>query len=198
QRAEDGVYANWHVKNKTSPDISDGTDKRTTKIVISAIGFLLILGVLLTLCAIGVLYHNKVVSYEIISEKYDKVTATLILQMSKANETEMLYEALKRNFQQVQKELSVCNTNQNSRECKEGWKSHGLKCYYFSTEKLNWAQSRDHCVVKGGHLVIITSQPEQNFASSQMEESHWIGLNDLETEGKWMWVNNQPLTESSV
>ncbi|KAF4080632.1 hypothetical protein AMELA_G00173550 [Ameiurus melas] len=59
-------------------------------------------------------------------------------------------------------------------------------------------QSRDYCVRKGSHLVIITNQTEQNFASSQIGETHWIGLNDLETEGKWMWVNNQPLKKTDV
>ncbi|XP_053540184.1 C-type lectin domain family 4 member F-like [Ictalurus punctatus] len=88
--------------------------------------------------------------------------------------------------------------NQNSR-CEVGWKSLGLKYYFFSAFKLNWTQSRDYCVEKGGHLVIITSQTEQvNFGSSQIGETHWIGLNDLETEGKLMWVNNQPLKETGV
>ncbi|KAK3508580.1 hypothetical protein QTP70_034019, partial [Hemibagrus guttatus] len=82
--------------------------------------------------------------------------------------------------------------------CEEGWKSLGLKCYYFSTDKLNWTQGRDLCVEKGGHLVIITNQPEQEFVASQIGETHWIGLNDLETEGQWMWVNNQPLNERGV
>ncbi|KAK3517124.1 hypothetical protein QTP86_019187 [Hemibagrus guttatus] len=82
--------------------------------------------------------------------------------------------------------------------CEEGWKSLGLKCYYFSTDKLNWTQSRDFCVEKGGHLVIITNPPEQDFVFSQISETHWIGLNDLETEGQWMWVNNQPLKETGV
>lgn len=45
--------------------------------------------------------------------------------------------------------------------CEEGWKALGLKCYYFSTEKLNWTQSRDYCAKSGSHLVIITSQTER-------------------------------------
>uniref|UniRef100_A0A8B9GTI7 C-type lectin domain-containing protein n=1 Tax=Astyanax mexicanus TaxID=7994 RepID=A0A8B9GTI7_ASTMX len=62
----------------------------------------------------------------------------------------------------------------------------GVKCYFFSTDFLNWTNSRDRCVEKGGHLAIITSQAEQVSGGP-----HWFGLNDLETEGKWMWVNNQ-------
>ncbi|KAI5621700.1 immune-related, lectin-like receptor 2, partial [Silurus asotus] len=85
---------------------------------------------------------------------------------------------------------------QNCKLCEEGWKSLGLKCYHFSPNKLNWTQSRDDCVEKGGHLVIITSRAEQDFLSSKIQITHWVGLNDLETEGKWMWVNNQPLQGS--
>ncbi|KAK3506257.1 hypothetical protein QTP70_019476, partial [Hemibagrus guttatus] len=88
--------------------------------------------------------------------------------------------------------------NQNQGQCEKGWKSLGLKCYYFSIDKLNWTQSRDYCVEKGGHLVIITSQAEQNFVVSQIRKTHWIGLHDLETEGQWMWVNNQPLKGTGV
>ncbi|KAI4896066.1 hypothetical protein NFI96_034416 [Prochilodus magdalenae] len=58
--------------------------------------------------------------------------------------------------------------------------------------------SRDYCAGKGGHLVVITSQAEQDFLSRSLHEHHWIGLNDLETEGKWMWVNKQTLTETGV
>ncbi|XP_046699636.1 C-type lectin domain family 6 member A-like isoform X2 [Silurus meridionalis] len=178
------------------------------------------LGVLSTLCAVGILYHNKEVLYEILSKKNANITATLMLQEHEANETERQYEAQKVKYQQVQKELSeckvtekllkmkyhqvheqiisACKENQSYKLCEKGWKSLGLKCYYFSTSKLNWTQSRDDCVKKGGHLVIISSRAEQDCLSSQLQITHWIGLNDLETEGKWMWVNNQSLNETGV
>ncbi|KAM9434928.1 C-type lectin domain family 6 member A-like [Clarias gariepinus] len=177
---EDDVYVNteeWHPKSKKCPDASEQTElkgnMKTVKLFISVFGLLVILGALSTLCAVGVLYYNKVLSYKSLSEKYANVTATLMMQ---ENNTK---------------------ANQN-RQCKDEWKSLGLKCYYFSTEKLNWAKSKDYCVEKGGHLVIITSQAEQSSVSSQIKKSHWIGLNDLETEGKWMWVNNQPLKNTDV
>uniref|UniRef100_A0A672KH86 C-type lectin domain-containing protein n=1 Tax=Sinocyclocheilus grahami TaxID=75366 RepID=A0A672KH86_SINGR len=61
-------------------------------------------------------------------------------------------------------------------------------CYYYSTVKMNWTQSRDHCVTLGGHLVIINSKAEQDFVTSNVEETHWIGLNDVDTEGHWVWI----------
>ncbi|XP_026087229.1 C-type lectin domain family 6 member A-like [Carassius auratus] len=80
--------------------------------------------------------------------------------------------------------------------CAVHWIHSGGKCYYFSTVKMNWTQSRDHCVTLGGHLVIINSKTEQDFVTSNVEETHWIGLNDLETEGHWVWVNNKPVNNS--
>ncbi|XP_048059659.1 C-type lectin domain family 4 member F-like isoform X2 [Megalobrama amblycephala] len=70
--------------------------------------------------------------------------------------------------------------------------------YFFSSHKLNWLSSRAFCVSKGADLVIITSQSEQMFLISKIKESHWIGLNDLDTEGHWVWVNNQTLNETGV
>ncbi|XP_060720754.1 asialoglycoprotein receptor 1-like [Tachysurus vachellii] len=164
---EDDVYVNTedcHAELKNS-DISDRTElkdkKKPGKIFRSAFGLLLILGVLLTLC-VGILYHNKVVSCEILSEQYSNVTETLMTQDHKVKEIEKLYEALKVKHQQVQEDLAACSANKNNGQCEEGWKSLGLKCYYFSTHTLNWTQSRDYCVDKGGHLVIITSQTEQH------------------------------------
>ncbi|XP_047665771.1 C-type lectin domain family 4 member F-like isoform X2 [Tachysurus fulvidraco] len=225
---EDDIYVNTEdcraeLKNSDMSDRTELKDKKNPgKIFRYAFGLLLILGVLLTLCVVGILYHNKVVSYEILSEQYSNVTETLMTQEHEAKEIEKLYEALKVEHQQVQENLaarsetekligmlkakyqqaherlSACNAKQTCTLCEEGWKSLGLKCYYFSTHKLKWTQSRDYCVEKGGHLVIITSQTEQSFLISQIGETHWIGLNDLETEGQWMWVNNQPLNETGV
>ncbi|XP_046699634.1 CD209 antigen-like protein E [Silurus meridionalis] len=192
-RSEDGDYMNWSPKHKTVSSFSDCEIN-----IISALGLLLMLGVLLALCVIGILYHNKRFSFEILSKQYENATATVMMQELTVKKMETLYEALKVKHQQVQEDLLACKATQNRGPCEKGWKYFGLNCYYFSTSKLNWTRSRDECVEKGGHLVIITSNAEQVYVYSQIQETHWIGLNDLETEGKWMWVNNQPLQETGV
>ncbi|XP_056597995.1 C-type lectin domain family 4 member F-like [Triplophysa dalaica] len=70
--------------------------------------------------------------------------------------------------------------------------------HYFSAEKHDWSKSRDVCISKGADLVTITSQNEQDFLVSKIKETHWIGLNDLDTEGRWVWVDNQTLEETGV
>ncbi|XP_067281136.1 CD209 antigen-like protein E [Pseudorasbora parva] len=101
-------------------------------------------------------------------------------------------EELKSNDTRVKETLSLCAALPV-----DGWIAHG-KLYLFSSDKLNWWRSRDVCVSKGADLVTITSQSEQDFLVSKMNVTHWIGLNDLDTEGHWVWVNNRTLTETGV
>ncbi|XP_067267060.1 CD209 antigen-like protein E [Chanodichthys erythropterus] len=80
----------------------------------------------------------------------------------------------------------------------DGWIACRGKLYFSGSNKLNWWSSRDVCVSKGAGLVTITSQSEQDFLVSKFNVSHWIGLNDLDTEGHWVWVNNQTLKDTGV
>uniref|UniRef100_A0A3B4H8P8 C-type lectin domain-containing protein n=1 Tax=Pundamilia nyererei TaxID=303518 RepID=A0A3B4H8P8_9CICH len=75
--------------------------------------------------------------------------------------------------------------------CDEGWDEHGGKCYYFSTNKSSWTESRDECRAKGGDLVKIDNWCEQNF-----EDMFWIGLTDAVEEGRWLWLDGSPLNTS--
>ncbi|XP_053494774.1 C-type lectin domain family 6 member A-like [Ictalurus furcatus] len=184
--------------------------------------FFVLLGALTAVCVLGILYHKELFSNAKLSKEYANVTAMLKVQVHSATElkshldqvqehykttlkqldslkeNEGLCGALKGKYQRIHEHLIAHNGSEDCGICEEGWKALGLKCYYFSTEKLNWTQSRDYCAENGSHLVIITSQTEQDFVSSQIRETHWIGLNDLETEGDWTWVNNQPLNETGV
>ncbi|XP_051526522.1 CD209 antigen-like protein C [Myxocyprinus asiaticus] len=82
--------------------------------------------------------------------------------------------------------------------CEEGWRAYRGKCYTFSSNMQSWFESRDSCAASQAHLVIIESAVEQAFLLSKNIETYWIGLSDLETEGHWIWVNNQTLSETGV
>ncbi|XP_058873465.1 killer cell lectin-like receptor subfamily E member 1 [Acipenser ruthenus] len=45
----------------------------------------------------------------------------------------------------------------------KNWELFNGKCYFISTESMNWISSRDNCKSMGADLVIIESQTEQMF-----------------------------------
>ncbi|XP_051784485.1 C-type lectin domain family 4 member E-like [Erpetoichthys calabaricus] len=73
-------------------------------------------------------------------------------------------------------------------------------CYFFSTDKMDWNSSRDNCTGMGAQLVIMNSVKEQKFLQGasyiSTTEGFWIGLNDIENEGQWRWVDNSTLSSS--
>ncbi|XP_061072113.1 CD209 antigen-like protein C [Conger conger] len=86
------------------------------------------------------------------------------------------------------KEERVC------KPCRQGWEQFSSKCYYFSTERKSWKDSRRDCFRRGADLVIIESDEEQGFITNRTREHpYWIGLTDLETEGTWLWVDKTSL-----
>ncbi|XP_070702865.1 immune-related, lectin-like receptor 4 isoform X2 [Pempheris klunzingeri] len=87
--------------------------------------------------------------------------------------------------------------------CEEGWEKHGGSCYYFSTNRSSWGDSREECRRPGGDLVKIDSEEEQSFLEMRLreqmredEDKFWIGLTDSEEEGKWLWADGSLLDTS--
>ncbi|XP_036421368.1 CD209 antigen-like protein C [Colossoma macropomum] len=182
--------AGWPIRERNHPSCKEA--------LTAALG-LLLLCALVAHSVLGILYNNKKASYEALSEQYSSAVERLSVQERNASELKSHWDQVQVNYENAVKRLEAFKEEcQKCALCAEGWRSFGAKCYYFSTNELNWMNSRDYCAEKGGHLVIITSQAEQDFLSSRAHETHWIGLNDLETEGKWVWVNNQTLTETGV
>lgn len=68
--------------------------------------------------------------------------------------------------------------------------------YLLIKKKMKWNAAKRHCEGLGGHLVTITSSPEQTFVKRILSESGasegWIGLSDHEEEGTWVWITGEP------
>ncbi|XP_036001386.1 CD209 antigen-like protein D [Fundulus heteroclitus] len=87
--------------------------------------------------------------------------------------------------------------NQSNIEWQEFRVSH---FYYASAEKKNWTESRKDCQSKGGDLVVINSNEEQEFVKSmKIHGDSWIGLQTREGPDwkmKWQWVDGSELIHS--
>ncbi|XP_055368996.1 CD209 antigen-like protein E isoform X6 [Betta splendens] len=125
-------------------------------------------------------------------------------------------EAMRKNLTEKLSELSSCTSEQLirpkpaeakttglCRTCELDWDQHGGSCYYFSSYKLTWDQSRSVCKGRGADLVQINSEEEQRFLDDKVggkmngfDDLFWIGLTDSEEEGRWLWVDDSPLNTS--
>uniref|UniRef100_A0A3B5RDX7 C-type lectin domain-containing protein n=1 Tax=Xiphophorus maculatus TaxID=8083 RepID=A0A3B5RDX7_XIPMA len=82
-------------------------------------------------------------------------------------------------------------------KCEAGWEKHGGNCYYFSTSKSSWINSRRSCADHGSDLVKIDSREDRlRGLMVEDDDKFWIGLTDSVEEGRWFWVDGSPLDES--
>ncbi len=70
--------------------------------------------------------------------------------------------------------------------------------YELITISQTWSEAKADCESRGGYLVTITSQEENDFVSSLIESnSIWIGFTDELNEGDWQWVTGESVTYTS-
>ncbi|XP_042869527.1 macrophage mannose receptor 1-like isoform X1 [Penaeus japonicus] len=88
--------------------------------------------------------------------------------------------------------------------CEEGWQAFNNYCYWYSNGDYSYIsnsfnEARDDCRSKGGDLVSIHSQEENEFVYSLVGEDYyytsaWIGLSDEGHSSELTWVDNTPVT----
>jgi len=73
--------------------------------------------------------------------------------------------------------------------------------YKFIPKKESWLRAKKDAERMGGYLVVINSAEEEKYIENKIQEylgasseGVWIGLNDIDEEGKWCWVNGDKLT----
>lgn len=76
--------------------------------------------------------------------------------------------------------------------------------YYLATEATGtWTEANALATNLGGYLVSITSVDEQLFINNTFltgltsNTAYWIGLNDTQTEGSFVWVSGEAFTYSN-
>lgn len=75
--------------------------------------------------------------------------------------------------------------------CPSTWRRFKEKCYYFSTDLVEFAEGNNLCKIMSSNMVIINNQEEQQWVSKQMNgmNFYWIGLSDTEEHNVWRWVD---------
>ncbi|KAM9385493.1 CD209 antigen-like protein A [Pholidichthys leucotaenia] len=114
------------------------------------------------------------------------ITVLLIWVAMKDGHHDLKYNQLNQNSSRLQ-------TNNSGKCCPDRWMRWRGSCYFKSTKKESWADSRTKCKRRGADLVIIDSREEQEFVSElTINEESWIGL--MTTGYEWKWVDGSNLT----
>ncbi|XP_051729688.1 CD209 antigen-like protein E isoform X2 [Ctenopharyngodon idella] len=191
-----GENCSQYKGNSTEEQEREVISPKWTKVLLILLGFSLVFA-LGGLCALWALYNHKLADFESLNEQHIMVSKQLAAQEIDSTALKKQFNDLTTRYKTLREWLSF-NDAQSCNLSVGGWIACRGKLYLFSSDKLNWSSSRDVCLSKGADLVTITSKTEQDFLVSKVNETHWIGLNDLVTEGHWVWVNNQTLNETGV
>ncbi|XP_037069239.1 lectin BRA-3-like [Pollicipes pollicipes] len=81
--------------------------------------------------------------------------------------------------------------------CPNRWLANGGFCYLASTYTASWREARTACnaMGAGSDLVSIHSNAENDVVASYLgARGAWIGLNDLDSEGHFVWSDGSQLS----
>ncbi|GFN83274.1 macrophage mannose receptor 1 [Plakobranchus ocellatus] len=80
-------------------------------------------------------------------------------------------------------------------ECEPGWLKNPSSgtCKQWYRERKSWKDAKTTCQQEGGDLVTILDKTTNTFVNDMRKSNDrgtcWIGLNDLDNEGKFRWQN---------
>ena len=76
--------------------------------------------------------------------------------------------------------------------CKPGWSYFSGVCYSTSQSCKNWTEAQKTCQRDNANLVAIKTQEANVYVQHRLNgEKGWIGLNDRDAEGTFVWAGNQ-------
>ena len=77
-----------------------------------------------------------------------------------------------------------------------------IRCFYEERQStFSWSEAELRCQASGSHLVTINSEEQlqevKDALGGVIAESYWIGLNDQDTEGTYVWSDGTQLGDWS-
>ncbi|XP_052425261.1 CD209 antigen-like protein C [Carassius gibelio] len=183
---------------------SDGVMIRSSRA--AAVVFVLLCVLLLT--AVIVLCFTFIQERQQLKTKISNITQErdqlLTNNMNLIQERQQLLTKIT-NITQERDQLKIINLTEERDQLKSEINdlqkfADGLKCnqsslYFFSSETKSWNESRRYCRERKADLIIINNKEEQDFVKNICGSDHfWIGLTDVEEEGRWKWVDGSTLT----
>ena len=78
--------------------------------------------------------------------------------------------------------------------------AHSGHYYVLTSGATNWEAAENQAVALGGHLAAINDQAESDFlqhvffSGPVRYSAYWIGLNDADAEGMFVWSNGDPVS----
>lgn len=67
--------------------------------------------------------------------------------------------------------------------------------YKLTSDAISWFNAEDEAIAWGGHLVTINDQSEETWLVSTFgTDVFWIGFNDIDVEGTWVWSSGEAVT----
>ncbi|KAK3870208.1 hypothetical protein Pcinc_024541 [Petrolisthes cinctipes] len=86
-------------------------------------------------------------------------------------------------------------------ECPNNWLHDGSLCVWVSTEEAVWWSAWEACKTLDSHLAFIESERDSLIIAGILlargVNSSWIGLNDLEVESSFHWIDREPVSYSN-
>ncbi|XP_069777814.1 collectin-12 isoform X2 [Narcine bancroftii] len=78
-----------------------------------------------------------------------------------------------------------------SNGCPPYWRKFKSKCYYFSTDPVEFEEGNNLCKIMSSNMIIINNQEEQQWVRKQINgiNYYWIGLSDMVEHNVWRWVD---------
>ena len=75
----------------------------------------------------------------------------------------------------------------------QGSQTYNSHTYAITSSAMNFANAKIQAIALGGYLTTINTKAENTFLTTEFYGTYgtaiWIGANDIETEGTWIWDN---------